>query len=202
MYAQQPVQGQNLANFGQNILGNSYVMPLFLALAQEWLFELIVGFSGWSEHGPLKHSFAMGFEDYQFFEHFKIIGVNGINGNHRILLYVLNFGLVCLLHYLGQKCGANIMPNLPPNVAASMLHHPQYMANGLVPGLAPAAFYGLQQSMYGAYGNTGFEHLAANTAAAKTTVTTTTSTSGLASTSTTNALLGKVSPTIFSKYTF
>ena len=48
------------------------------------------------------------------------------------------------------------MPNLPPGVA-SMLHHPQYMATGL----APAAFYGLQQPMYGAYGNTGFEDLAA-----------------------------------------
>ena len=198
MYAQQqqPIQGQNLANFGQNIFGNAYVMPLFLALAQEWLFELIVGFSGWSEHGPLKHSFAMGFQDYQFFEHFKIIGVNGINGNHRILLYVLNFGIVCLLHYLNQKFGGN-MPNPPPNVAASMLHHPQYMANGL----APAAFYGLQQPMYGAFGNTGFENLAANpTAATATTVTT--SNTGLASTSTTNALAGKVSPTIFSKYTF
>ena len=48
------------------------------------------------------------------------------------------------------------MPNLPPGVA-SMLH-PQYMAAGL----APAAFYGLQQPMaYGAYGNTGLEDLAA-----------------------------------------
>lgn len=50
------------------------------------------------------------------------------------------------------------MPNLPPGVAAaaSMLHHPQYMATGLAP-----AFYGLQQPMYGAYGNAGFEDLAA-----------------------------------------
>lgn len=47
------------------------------------------------------------------------------------------------------------MPNLPPGVA-SMLH-PQYVAAGL----APAAFYGLQQPMYGAYGNTGLEDLAA-----------------------------------------
>lgn len=50
------------------------------------------------------------------------------------------------------------MPNLPPGVAASMLH-PQYVAAA---GLAPAAaFYGLQQPMYGAYGNTGLEDLAA-----------------------------------------
>ena len=35
--------------------------------------------------------------------------------------------------------------------AASMLQHPQYMASGL----APTAFYGLQQPMYGTYGNTG-----------------------------------------------
>ena len=56
--------------------------------------------------------------------------------------------------FLGK---VNSMPNLPPGVAASMLHHPQYMATGL----APAAFYGLQQPMYGAYGNTGFEDLAA-----------------------------------------
>ena len=49
------------------------------------------------------------------------------------------------------------MPNLPPGVA-SMLHHPQYMATGL----APAAFYGLQQPMYGAYGQTaGFDDIAA-----------------------------------------
>ena len=49
------------------------------------------------------------------------------------------------------------MPNLPPGVA-SMLH-PQYVAAA---GLAPAAaFYGLQQPMYGAYGNTGLEDLAA-----------------------------------------
>lgn len=47
------------------------------------------------------------------------------------------------------------MPNLPPGVA-SMLH-PQYVAAA---GLAPA-FYGLQQPMYGAYGNTGLEDLAA-----------------------------------------
>jgi hypothetical protein len=47
------------------------------------------------------------------------------------------------------------MPNLPPGVA-SMLHHPQYMATGLAP-----AFYGLQQPMYGAYGNAGFDDLAA-----------------------------------------
>ena len=40
--------------------------------------------------------------------------------------------------------------------AASMLQHPQYMASGL----APTAFYGLQQQMYGTYGNTGFENLA------------------------------------------
>merc|ERR1712088_136856 len=45
------------------------------------------------------------------------------------------------------------MPNLPPGVA-SMLHHPQYMATGL----APAAFYGLQQPMYGAYGQTAGLH--------------------------------------------
>ena len=37
-----------------------------------------------------------------------------------------------------------------PRVAASLLHHPQYMTNCL----APAAIYGLQQPMYGAYGNT------------------------------------------------
>merc|ERR1712109_177966 len=49
------------------------------------------------------------------------------------------------------------MPNLPPGVA-SMLH-PQYLAAA---GLAPAAaFYGLQQPMYGAYGNTGLGDLAA-----------------------------------------
>jgi len=49
------------------------------------------------------------------------------------------------------------MPNLPPGVA-SMLH-PQYMTAA---GLAPAAaFYGLQQPMYGAYGNTGLGDLAA-----------------------------------------
>jgi len=46
---------------------------------------------------------------------------------------------------------------LPPGVA-SMLH-PQYLAAA---GLAPAAaFYGLQQPMYGAYGNTGLGDLAA-----------------------------------------
>merc|ERR1719220_3075808 len=49
------------------------------------------------------------------------------------------------------------LPNLPPGVA-SMLH-PQYVAAA---GLAPAAaFYGLQQPMYGAYGNTGLGDLAA-----------------------------------------
>ena len=48
------------------------------------------------------------------------------------------------------------MPNLPPGVA-SMLH-PQYVAAA---GLAPAAFYGLQQPMYGAYGNAGLDDLAA-----------------------------------------
>ena len=80
-----------------------------------------------------------------------------------------------------------------PHVAASLLHHPQYMTNGL----APATFYGLQQPMYGANGNTGFENLAAYGTAAPTTTSNT-----MASTSTTNALAGKVSPTIFSKYTF
>lgn len=47
------------------------------------------------------------------------------------------------------------MPNLPPGVASALMH-PQYM------GLAPAAYFGLQQpAMYGAYGNTGLEDLAA-----------------------------------------
>ena len=39
-----------------------------------------------------------------------------------------------------------------------MLHHPQYMTTGL----APSAFYGLQQPMYRAFGNTGFEDLASS----------------------------------------
>ena len=49
------------------------------------------------------------------------------------------------------------MPNLPPGVASALMHHPQYM------GLAPAAYFGLQQpaAMYGAYSNTGLEDLAA-----------------------------------------
>ena len=48
------------------------------------------------------------------------------------------------------------MPNLPPGVASALMH-PQYM------GLAPAAYFGLQQpAMYGAYGTgTGLEDLAA-----------------------------------------
>ena len=47
------------------------------------------------------------------------------------------------------------MPNLPPGVASALMHHPQYM------GL-PAAYFGIQQpAMYGAYGNTGLEDLAA-----------------------------------------
>ena len=48
------------------------------------------------------------------------------------------------------------MPNLPP-VDDSMMHH-QYIAAELAPA---ASVYGLKQPMYGAYGNTGLEDLAA-----------------------------------------